>query len=150
MKEFFNENFKAMVWLAALIALLVIFFSLRKKKKDEQEPATDDLQVDPTQTTISENEAIVISENLLAAMNRYGTDERAVLENLEGLNQNDLLLVIKKFGSKPYNGAGLATRGYEIALFAQNLNLIGWLRRELDGSTLSAVQEMFNANGITL
>jgi len=149
--EFFTKNFKYMVWLAALVVLVIIFFTLRKKRggETESEKAVDSLDVDEKQVTISDNEATIRAENLLAAMNQYGTDETAILNSLNGLNRDDLLLIMKKFGVKPYNGAGLATRSYEIQFFATDLNLIGWLRRELSGSALKQVQAIFENNGIT-
>lgn len=149
MNDFMTKNFKYMVWLAALIVLVIIFFSFRKKSKEDESNPTDDISVDPNNTTLSNNEAIVIAENLLAAMNQYGTDEQAIIDNLEGLTKDDLLLVMKKFGNKPYNGSGLAERGYEIALFSQSLNLIGWLRRELEGDWLNQAKQIFTSNGIT-
>ncbi|MHA7109243.1 hypothetical protein ACRTDU_03905 [Sunxiuqinia elliptica] len=148
--DFIEKNFKYMVWLAALIVLLVLFFSFRKKAKAEETNPTDNLDIDEQSVAITENQALIIAENLLAAMNRYGSDTEAILENLQGLNKDDLLLVIKKFGNKPYNGAGLATRAYEIAFFSQNLNLIGWLRSDLanNKNTLNEVKQIFNSNGI--
>ncbi|MGD9930137.1 MAG: hypothetical protein AB7U05_08965 [Mangrovibacterium sp.] len=149
--EFFSKNFKYMVWLAALVVLVIIFFNLRKKRDDEtdSEKAVDSLDVDEKQVTISDNEATIRAESLLAAMDGYGTDETAIIQNLTGLNKDDLLLIIKKYGVKPYNGAGLATRSYEIKFFSQDLNLLGWLRRELTGSALNQVKAIFENNGIT-
>ena len=150
---FLSKNAKALIYLAILTGLVLLFFSFRKKIKatagDESRKALENLDVQKSGLGITENEAILKSENLLAAMNKYGTDEDAIIDNLAGLNKEDLLLIIKKFGVKPYNGFGLATRGYEKKFFAQDLNLIGWLRRELGRKNLKKVRSIFTDNGLS-
>lgn len=131
------------VMIVTVVVLILLVWWLLRGKKNEQEQAISKLNIQPGKLTISDNQAMLIAENLLAAMNKYGTDENTILENLSGLNTDDLLLVMKKFGVKPYNGAGLATRGYEIKFFSSDLNLTGWFKRELSGSTLNSVAAIF-------
>lgn len=128
----------------AVVALVVWFW----KRKTDSQKAIGDLTVNKDNLTITENQATIIAENLLGAMNRYGTDEKTIVENLKTLRKDDLILVMKAFGVRPYNGAGLATRGYEKQFFATDLNLIGWLKEELDGDDLDQVANIFLNNQI--
>lgn len=140
-------RYKKPLIIAALILAAVGAFYFWKRKTDSQK-AIGDLTVDKSNLTIDNNQAIVIAENLLGAMNKYGTDEQVIIDNLKTLRKNDLLLVMKEFGVRPYNGAGLATRGYEKQFFATDLNLIGWLQAELDGDELDQVANIFSNNQI--
>jgi hypothetical protein len=94
--------------------------------------------------TLTSGEAIIISQNLLNAMDRWGTDEEAIIDNLSQCkNAEDLNLVIQTFGIKPYDGTGLADTflSRQIAGVMKNLN--GWLREELSGSSLREVKTIF-------
>ncbi len=102
------------------------------------------------ETTITNAEAILISQNLLNAMNRFGTDEEAVIDNLKKCKTaGDLELVVETFGTKPYSGFGLAS-GYvskNISGVMKSLN--GWLRSELSGNDLRAVKDIFDSLKVT-
>ncbi len=137
---------KPLIWLAVILAVAgTVYFW---KKKSDSQKAIGDLKVDKQALTITQNQAIVIAENLLGAMNKYGTDEQVIKDNLQNLRKDDLLLVMKAFGVKPYNGTALATRNYEKMIFATDLNLIGWLQQELDGKDLEDVRAIFENQGI--
>lgn len=136
-------KYKKPLIIIGLILVAVLVFYFWKRKTDSQK-AIGDLTVDKENLTITNNQALVIAENLLGAMNRYGTDEKTIIENLKTLRKDDMLLVMKAFGVRPYNGAGLATRGYEKKFLATDLNLIGWLKEELDGDDLDQVANIFN------
>ncbi len=102
-------------------------------------------------TTITDSEAMLIAQNLLNAMNRYGTDEQAILDNLgRAKSADDLYLIIQKFGVKPYDGFGLATGWFETTVIATMKNLQGWLRAELSGGDLKAVKAIFDSHGVSL
>lgn len=141
------NKYKKPLIILALILVAVIAFYFWKKKTDSQK-AIGDLSVDKANLTITENQAIVIAENILGAMNKYGTNDKVIIDNLKTLRKDDLLLVMKKFGVRPYNGVGLATRGYEKKFFATDLNLIGWLQEELSGDSLDQVTAIFENNQI--
>jgi hypothetical protein len=101
-------------------------------------------------TTLSEGNATLIADNLLNAMNRYGTDEQAIFDNLARCQtQGDLNLVIQKFGVKPYDGFGLATGWFETNVIATMKNLNGWLRSELSGSDLDHVKAIYDSLGVS-
>ena len=101
-------------------------------------------QLDTSGVTLTDGNAILIADNLLNAMNRYGTDDTAIIDNLSKCQtQGDLNLVIQKFGAKPYDGFGLATGWFETNVIATMKNLNGWLRAELSGNSLAQVQQIY-------
>lgn len=144
--KFAYNNKKTLLIVFGLLGIFLVGYFW--KRKTDSQKALGDLKVDNSQLQITNNQAIVISENLLAAMNKYGTDEKTILDNLAPLQKDDLLLVMKTFGVKPYNGAGLATRDYEKMFFAQDLNLIGWLKAELNDKDLADVKAIFETQNI--
>lgn len=133
---------KKKIIIAAIVLAGVIAFVFWKRKSDSQK-AIGDLKVNKDNLTITPNQAIIIAENILGAMNQYGTNEQVIIDNLKTLKHDDIILVMKEFGMRPYNGWGLATRGYEVKFLAQDLNMVGWLREELDGDYLAQVENIF-------
>jgi len=110
----------------------------------EQKKEIDTIEITKSNLTISDGQAVLISQNLLNAMNPYGTDEEAIYNNLESLQtKDDLLLVIKKFGIKPYDGAGLADTWASKKFFSTDKNLQGWLHAELSRRELERVKAVF-------
>jgi hypothetical protein len=105
--------------------------------------------IDTSNSTLTEGNAIVIAQNLFNAMNRYGTDDSAIIDNLNQCQASgDLNLVIQKFGVKPYDGFGLATGWFETNVIAVMKNLNGWLRAELSGSSLQKVKDIYESLGV--
>lgn len=95
--------------------------------------------------SLSQGEAIIIAQNLLNAMDRFGTDEDAIIDNLgQCKNTADLNLVIQTFGIKPYDGTGLADTFFSRQLAGVMKNLNGWLRSELSGGDLSRVKKIYS------
>jgi hypothetical protein len=137
---------KPLIWLALILAGAGIVYFWKQKTNSQK--AIGDLVVDKANLTITNNQAVIISENILGAMNKYGTDDDVIIANLKTLRKDDLLLVMKTFGVRPYNGVALATRSYEKLFFATDLNLIGWLREELSGDSLDQVANIFLNNQI--
>jgi hypothetical protein len=147
MKIDIKKHWKLILFAALIITIIVMLIIIIRKKRSQT--ATDQIEVNKSNLTITDTQAVIIADNLLAAMNKYGTDEKAIFENLDGLNENDLLLVIKKFGLKPYHPSGfLATMWYQIKFFSSDLSLIGWLREELKGKDYERVKQIFNSNNI--
>ena len=132
---------------AVLVAIIILFFIVKKVKSAMVTNKLNDLEVDNNAATISNDQAILIAENLLNAMDRIGTDEQSIIDNLTGLNYDDLILIIKAFGTKPYYIYGLAYSTLSKAV-ATDYSLIGWLRAELKGDKLDQVKEIFESNGI--
>lgn len=141
----------------SLIIVGAIAFSIykwRKRVNDEKYNVTDanaeldKVKVNGAKTTISNGDAVLISQNLLGAMNRMGTDSAGVLDNLNRCkNGDDLKLIIKTFGTKLYTGTGLADSwGSRLVATLKNLN--GWLRAELSGSDLKQAEDLFKAYGV--
>ena len=147
-----DKTFLIVGGIVGIGAVVLIYKKFIASKGDKEEKSREKdlkkLYVSKSNLTIDEDKANLIAQNLLAAMNRWGTDEKAIFDNLMPLNRDDLLLVMKSFGIKPYNGETLATRGYEISFFSSQLNLIGWLRAELSGDDLKKVKRIFTENGI--
>lgn len=114
------------------------------KNMSEMTDELNDLNISSSRTTITDGEATIISQNLFAAMNRWGTDEKAIIENLEKANtKEDLLLITQKFGVKPYDGLGLSDTFLSNQLAAVMKNLSGWLRSELSGYYLNKVKAIY-------
>ena len=96
--------------------------------------------------TISEGNAILIAQNLLSAMDKWGTDDKAIFEQLDRCEtKDDLLLVIRKFGVKPYSGTGLAESWFTRTGF-KNLN--GWFRAELNNKQTAKVKAIYDNLGV--
>ena len=85
---------------------------------------------------MTSGQALTIANNLLAAMDRYGTDEQAIIENFNQLKSKaDLLLVIEKFGTPKYFAVGV------IFGLGKAKNLMEWLKADLSKSELAAIKQ---------
>jgi hypothetical protein len=141
-------------WFVLVIVVVVIalYIAIRKGvtdmfsgKSDEQKLAEEELgklEYNAKNLTVTTSDAILIAQQLLSAMDQYGTDEKTIVDLLDGLNRDDLMFLIKIFGIKKYNGVGEAM-GLDSFIYAQNLNLAGWLKSELSGKELDKVAAMF-------
>jgi hypothetical protein len=115
--------------------------------KAEMEAELANLEVEGS--TLSDGEAIIIAQNLFNAMDRWGTDESAVLDNLAlAQTKGDMHLIIKKFGIKPYDGVGLSDTLLSNLMYRQMKNLQGWLRVELSGRSLRNAKGIFDNLGV--
>ena len=138
--------------LVVVVVVIALYIAIRKGvtdmfsgKSDEQKLAEEELgklEYNAKNLTVTTSDAILIAQQLLSAMDQYGTDEKTIVALLDGLNRDDLLFVIKIFGIKKYNGVGEAM-GLDSFIYAQNLNLAGWLKSELSGKELDKVAAMF-------
>jgi hypothetical protein len=156
------KNPKLVIYgVTTLIAGIVIFVIVRAVIKSIQGPAKysagdmadalSRVKINGSNLSITNGEAILIANNLLEAMNRYGTDEQAIFAAMDHLQtKDDLLLVIKTFGIKLYDGFGLAVDWVSRNFISTPKNLQGWLRSELSGSDLKKVQDKFDQLGIPL
>lgn len=138
------EYLKKYWWVLVLVAAIIgIYIAVRKGvidlfdgKSPEEKQAEEEiekLEYDGNKLSVTTSDAILIAQQLLSAMDQYGTDEETIVTLLTDLNRDDLLFVIKLFGIKQYNGAGQSV-GLDKYLYSQNLNLAGWLKAELEDS----------------
>lgn len=117
------------------------------KTKQDMEGELNDLST--RNATLSDGQATIIAQNLLNAMDRWGTDEKSIIDNLnKAQNSADLYLIMQKFGIKPYDGFGLSDTFLSNQIGSVMKNLVGWLRSELGGKALSEVKDIFNKYGV--
>jgi|GEM_PF-1971727 hypothetical protein len=109
-----------------------VFGSRVDEKASEMEANLRNLRVSRKELTISEDEAVLIAQQIFDAMNRRGTDEETVIGNLERLKSKaDLLYVIIAFGIKNYGVSGESDSWLARKLgYATPLNMSGWLKKE--------------------
>jgi hypothetical protein len=65
------------------------------------------------------------------------------------ITPDDLKLIVRKFGIKPYGLTGdpsWLSFSYKI----ENLDLMGWLRKEVSGAFLTQLQQKFATAGLTI
>lgn len=142
------------------IALIIVggiaiaYFSWRKRVNDkkftvgEADKELADVKITNKNLTLSNGDAIIISQNLLNAMDQIGTDEKAIIDNLNRCKSaDDLKLVIQKFGTKIYSGGNLATSWLQ-RQYGTMKNLNGWIRAELSGSSLAKVKKIYDDLGV--
>jgi hypothetical protein len=143
----------------AVIAGVIGFIIYRKIKQNAdanynagstQSRMEDELaRLNTSGTTLSKGDAIIISQNLLNAMDQFGTDDAAIIDNLSRCKtKGDLNLVIQTFGVKPYDGFGLTDTFLSRLVWRLMKNLNGWLRAELSGSELNKVKAIFDNLGV--
>ncbi|MEI6569718.1 MAG: hypothetical protein WCR20_23780 [Verrucomicrobiota bacterium] len=113
----------------------------------QKQKEISDLDINRSNLTISDSDAILISQQLMACMDQWGTDTDGIKRLLQGRNRDDLLLIIKTFGIQPYNGLGLS-QTIDKFLYTVDLNLQGWLMSELNGSDLTDITNLFKQNNI--
>ena len=132
-----------------LTAILLVRKYIKKKQAEaattEYNEALQQLPIATNNLSITEAEAKVIANNLYAAMNRVGTDEDTIISLLENRNGDDLKLIIKAFGVRKYGTFGAPAFSW---MKGTDLDLIGWLRKELSGSKLTKVLGYFQKAGI--
>lgn len=143
----------------AVVVAIVIFIIVKKIKQKNDAKYTagstkagmeDELaKLNTSDTTLSKGDAIIISQNLLNAMDQFGTDEKAIIDNLNRCKtKGDLNLVIQTFGVKPYDGTGLTDTFLSRLVYRLMKNLNGWLRAELSGYYLKETKAIFDNFGV--
>jgi hypothetical protein len=100
------------------------------------------IKVNMANTTIDETTAATKASRLLAAMNKWGTDENTIKKELDNLKtKDDYLLVYKAFKDKGYKNGKLNAEG-------RKMDLTGWLREELSGSDLKWFENKLQEWGV--
>ena len=154
-----NPDRTRLILYGAGIAIVgtAVFIGLRKWKKNREAKKygasefaeeIQGIKINVNNTTISRGDAIIIAQNILNAMDRWGTDEDAIIDNLNRCQtKDDLLLVIQQFGMKMYDGAVLADDPIA-RFFGTILNMQGWFRRELGRRDTERVKEIYDRLGV--
>jgi len=145
------------------IAGIIVFFVIRKirhknagqyssgRNYEEMSDQLANLGIRNSNVTLSDDEATIIAQNLLNAMNRWGTDDDAIIDNIsKAKTKDDLLLITQKFGILPYDGMGLSDTFLSNKIGAVMKNLGGWIRAELSGSNLKTVKAIYDKFGVPL
>ena len=144
----------AAIGIGGLIVILIVRKQIKKlaagSAMRKQERELGELDVRQYNLTLSEGEANLIYQNIFNAMNRVGTDQEAIIRNLESLkNKDDLTLIIKKFGVKSYNGIAECTSQWKKNLgLCRDLNMNGWLNEELTGRKKDRAAEIYQKFGV--
>jgi hypothetical protein len=149
-----EKNAKLIVYGTSIVIGGIIVYIIGKKLKNLIFPdhytaitMQDDLtklDINGGNLTISQNDATLIANNLHVAMNWFGTDDQAVIDNITRCQtRDDLLLVIKTFGVKLYDGFGLGEDWFSRKISTPK-DLAGWIRAEMSGANLATVKNLFD------
>ncbi len=135
-----------------LIAVIVLGFGLfaagllkgkgKGGKKVDIDTKPKDGSKKNDSTTISDGQAKVRALNIYDAMDRSGTLEDKIFENLDGLNGASLQKVFQQFGTPKY----FISEGSLI--LGDDLNLFQWLENELSGSDLKKAKSIFKKSNL--
>jgi L-fucose mutarotase/ribose pyranase (RbsD/FucU family) len=122
----------------------------RKAEGDLNKVLTDSTKTDNSKLTITEIQAQDFANKLHTAMASNGTDESQIKAILidKNLSNDDIKLIVRKFGLKDYGFFGDPT--WVSRSFAEKLDLMGWLRKEVGGGLLSQLQSKFASAGLTI
>lgn len=122
-----------------LLLVVVLYLLLRVVrfffggKGANQEHLDERLVKDGSVPTITDGSAVVLANDLLRAMDRYGTDEDAITAVLMKINgAADLAKVHNAFGLQPYDAVmGIKPPTLLGRKLAESLTLQQWLSEEL-------------------
>jgi hypothetical protein len=117
--------------LAALTGAASLFVLKNKKKKPPL------LQFADADRKIAADAAA----RMLAAMDRYGTDEEEIFDLSESLTPKQMKLTYQIFGLKPYSGYGQGMPG--IDWYKDKIDLFGWFRNELNEAELQKLRSIW-------
>lgn len=168
--DFLSKNGKSMLIGAAVLGGLIIIYKIYKnfsgKNKTEEEREREqqikgvvNQPVNLKNTTITEQEAKNLAQQLLSAMDYaaplYGTDEKTILAVFKKIKtSDDFILIFNAFGMKEYNGNGLpptSSFGRMFDVFEPR-DLVYWLKEELsptDGEVYRVVKNVVEQSGFT-
>lgn len=132
-----------------IISAFALYWIFKKKDDDENgenaDPSDDVKRPTADGSTVSNiylAECKQIAGIQYDAMNRAGTDEKALFDSLKGLNGKALQMVYKYFGKPKYAGWGRS--GY----IGEDRNLFGWYRKELGSSDLDKMRDVWKKSGL--
>jgi hypothetical protein len=133
-------------------AAILLFFLFRKKGSAAQEAnlLNQESQAEENQAggnkTFPDSQYFAFANRLEQAMFDWGTDEAAILDVFNQLQNNaDYLALKTAFGVRDYTG-GIVPY---IPLISPKLSLEGWLQEELSSSYINEINTMLYNKGIT-
>ena len=106
--EIFKKYWFVLVVIVVVIALYVAIkkgvlnlFGSTVSPEEKLAAQLDKLEYDPQKLSITPSEAILVSQQLLAAMDRWGTDDKTIMSLLDKLNRD--IIIAERL---PDNGLG--------------------------------------------
>lgn len=142
---------KYAIYIAGGLALFLVGRWAVRKWKDAQtarsySAAIADLTTNKNNLTIDESQATLKANQLYSYMEGFGTEDSSIMAVLATLRTaDDWKLVIKKFGTRSYGEFGAPMFGS-----GTPLDLMGWLRKELNSSDLMTVENTIASLGLAL
>lgn len=142
---------KSIVFTGIGIAVFVVGRKMYKTYQESKvgkqyQSAINNMDVNSNNLTIDSNTAKLIANQLYTAMSGTGTDENSIVSLLSNKTKDDLTLIIKSFGVQKYGTFGKPMYSW---LPSVDLDLMGWLKKELSGNSLKQVQNIFATAGLT-
>lgn len=134
-----------------LLLVVVLYLLLRVVrfflggKGANQEHLDERLVKDGSTPTITDGSAVVLANDLLRAMDRYGTDEDAITAVLMKIHgAADLAKVHNAFGLQPYDAVmGIKPPTWLGRLVAESLTLQQWLSEELSDEEFAPWKSLY-------
>lgn len=162
--NFIATNKKPLIYIGGAVVLVVLGYAVvsRTKKgitglfsnKSKGETPFEEIEVDTTQTTITDSQAKIFANQLYGAMKNAGTKENTIYEIFKKIeNKNDFKKVYNAFGRKSYVGAIWGGSPTAIDSWLGNyddFDLIEWLNEEVGYSnypTYSLVKKVVTNAG---
>lgn len=141
--------------LKVLALLLVLYFILRFLRNFyygnnmKEELIDERLVKDGSTPTITDGVAVVLANDLMRAMDRYGTDEDAITAVLMKIHgAADLAKIHNAFGVQPYDAVmGVKPPSWLGRYFAENLTLAEWLSEELSDKDFAPWKHLYEQLG---
>jgi len=150
--SFFNSfkrlDIKALLIITLLVWLVYAFF-FKKKGVEPQDNAQDTMKTvkDEAKTsgklTFSESQLTIAANSLLGAMDKLGTDEETIFSIFQKYNKYELDFIYASFGIVRYDGMGKGK------IIGSDLDLVGWLSRELSSAKYLELRKIAQAKGLT-
>lgn len=117
----------------AAVVLIALIYLVRYLKRVEGPQRT--IEIDENNLTLTETKAQLIADNLMAAMDRIGTDEDLIYNEFDKIKTaEDMILVSEKFGVHKYGQGG------RVQWLGYDKNLKGWINAELTDKEKKPIQ----------
>lgn len=131
---------------APIARALGIVETPKLKKLDEEDKKI--LDKGQKSGALTQTEAAAVADVQLAAMNRWGTDEKTLFESLQNLSPYALRQVFVEFGNKWYD-VHFGVESYSWYPYAKQLSLFGWYYNELNKTQISEMRKLWAKSGLT-